>query len=81
MVLKNLTDDEIELNQGLAEAEGLIVGVEHKHMPEGMCVVTFHGEITYIGPISRSEVRPGAKVYLNPADLTSIDRFMNKRMN
>jgi hypothetical protein len=54
------------------EGEGMIVGVEDKEIPEGMCAVIWHDQVIYLGPIGKSRMVPGATIYLNPVDFRDM---------
>lgn len=62
-------------------SEDMIVSVENKRIPEGMCLVVWHGKVYYAGPIEKSRVKPGCKIHLNPLDFDSINAWYKKMLN
>jgi hypothetical protein len=62
--------------------DGAFVAAPDDRVPKGYCVI-FRGEKqkVYAGPIERSTVQSGDRMYLNPADFHRINAKMKKYQN
>lgn len=61
--------------------ENAFVAAPDKRVSQGECVVMRGEKVVYAGPVSRSTVEKGDKMYLNPVDFQCINEWMRKKMH